>query len=197
MHRPFRRRVTELGAKLIGRLDELGVIVDVAHCSEQTIIDACKLSQRPVVVSHTGAAAQYRHDRGISDGAAQAIAATGGVTGVVAVPFFLGAGESSVETMLDHIDHFVRVAGWEHVAIATDWPMCAPKWTLKEFENWAMTNGFRPEHGIVATQNLVGFDDYRDFPNITRGLVSRGYGDEQVRGILGENFLRVFTEVCG
>jgi microsomal dipeptidase-like Zn-dependent dipeptidase len=47
------------------------------------------------------------------------------------------------------------------------------------------------------TINLVGFDDYRDFPSITRGLVERGYNDEQIKGILGENFLRVFKDVCG
>jgi membrane dipeptidase len=56
--------------------------------------------------------------------------------------------------------------------------------------------GFRDEHGL-GIGNLVGFDDYRDFPNITRGLVSRGYSDDQIRGILGENFLRVFEVVCG
>jgi membrane dipeptidase len=44
---------------------------------------------------------------------------------------------------------------------------------------------------------VAGFDDYRDFPNITRGLVQRGYNDEQIKGILGENFLRVFEQVCG
>ena len=49
----------------------------------------------------------------------------------------------------------------------------------------------------VVGQTLVGFDDVRDFPNITRGLVKRGYSDEQVRGILGENALRVFADVCG
>jgi membrane dipeptidase len=43
----------------------------------------------------------------------------------------------------------------------------------------------------------VGFDDYRDFPNVTRGLVARGHTDEQIRGILGENFLRAFRAVCG
>jgi membrane dipeptidase len=47
------------------------------------------------------------------------------------------------------------------------------------------------------TTNLIGFDDYRYFPNITRGLVSRGYNDEQIKGILGENFLQVFEDVCG
>ena len=57
--------------------------------------------------------------------------------------------------------------------------------------------GFRPEHNLDSRTNLIGFDDYRDFPNITRGLVKRGYSDEQIQGILGENFLRVFEQVCG
>jgi len=102
-----------------------------------------------------------------------------------------------MNTMLNHIDHFARTVGWQHVAIATDWPLGRPKWVLEEYESWLSTSGFRPEHGVVPTQNLIGFDDYRDFPNITRGLVARGYTDEQIRGILGENFLRVFETVCG
>jgi membrane dipeptidase len=189
--------VSHLGAKLIARLNDLGVIVDTAHCNQQTVLDACRLSERPVIVSHAAAAACYPHDRGISDESALAIAATGGIIGVVTVPFFLGRGNTSMDTMLDHIDHFTRLVGWQHVAIATDWPMAAPKWLLAKRKALSLANGFRPEHGNVPTQNLVGFDDYRDFPNITRGLVARGYTDDQIRGILGENFLRVFASVCG
>ncbi len=189
--------VSELGARLIARLNELGVIVDTSHCNEQTVVDACRLSERPVIVSHTAAAARYPHDRGISDRSADLIAESGGLIGVVAVPFFLGAGETTMDTMLDHIDHFTRTVGWQHVGIATDWPTGRPRWVLELYQDWVLANGFRPEHGVVTTQNLVGFDDYRDFPNITRGLVARGYTDEQIRGILGENFLRVFESVCG
>jgi membrane dipeptidase len=61
----------------------------------------------------------------------------------------------------------------------------------------AASSGFRPEDKWDSMTNLIGFDDYRDFPNITRGLVKRGYSDEQIKGILGENFLRVFKDVCG
>ena len=189
--------VSELGAKLIARLNELGVIVDTAHCGNQTILDACRISQRPVICSHTAAAAQYAHDRGISDEAALAVAETGGIIGVVTIPFFLGPGKSTMDTMFDHIDHFTRTVGWQHVAIATDWPMAGPKWLLEKRKALSLANGFRPEHGNVPTQNLIGFDDYRDFPNITRGLVARGYTDEQIHGILGDNFLRVFEAVCG
>jgi membrane dipeptidase len=189
--------VSYLGGRLIARMNELGMIVDTSHCNEQTILDACKLSEQPVIVSHTAADALYPHDRCISDHAAETIVATGGVVGVLTHPAFLGPGRPTMDTMLDHIDHFSRLVGWEHVAIATDWPMGVPKWMLEKVEKRGPGSGFRPEHKIVPTQNLVGFDDYRDFPNITRGLVSRGYSDEQIRGILGENFLRVFETVCG
>jgi membrane dipeptidase len=189
--------VSRLGAKLIARLNALGIIVDTSHCNAQSVLDACHISDRPVIVSHTTSSALYPHDRGISDETAIAIAETDGVIGVVAVPFFLQAGAASIETMLDHIDHFVRTVGWQHVAIATDWPMAGPKWAVGEYETWMLANGFRQEHGFAMTQNLLGFDDYRDFPNITRGLVARGYSDQQVLAILGENFLRVFGAVCG
>jgi membrane dipeptidase len=189
--------VSRLGASLIARLNDLGVLVDVSHCNHQSVMDACRLSERPVIVSHTGAAGAYPHDRGISDEAAEAVVATGGFIGVVTVPYFLGTGATTMDTMLDHIDHFARLVGPEHLAIATDWPMAGPKWMLEKRRALSLANGFRPEHGNNPTQNLIGFDDYRDFPNITRGLVARGYTDEQIRGILGENFLRVFASVCG
>ncbi len=188
--------VSQLGWQLIGRLNQLGVIVDTSHCNEQTVLDACRISERPVAVSHTAAATVYAHDRGISDRAAEAVAATGGFVGVAALPAFLGSGKLSVEVMLDHIDHFAKTIGWQHVGIGTDWPTARPKWLLEKTEELILESGFRSEHAIVPTQNLIGFDDYRDFPNITRGLVARGYDDEQIRGILGENFLRVFGEVC-
>jgi microsomal dipeptidase-like Zn-dependent dipeptidase len=53
------------------------------------------------------------------------------------------------------------------------------------------------EHAFDSITNLIGFDDYRDFPNIRRGLVKRGYDDEQIQGILGGKFVKVFEQVCG
>ena len=74
----------------------------------------------------------------------------------------------------------------------------APVWVLEEvFSPLVSQIGFREEHRIDVRATLDGFSDYRDFPNITRGLVSRGYSDEEIEGILGENFLRVWETVCG
>jgi membrane dipeptidase len=190
--------VSNFGAAVIARMDELGIIVDTAHSGRQTTLDACQLSERPVVASHTSAAALYEVDRGKSDEELRALAETGGVIGIVAIPAFLGPGPVvTIEAMLDHIDYVSELVGWRHVGIGTDWPLQAARVTLEAvYMPLMMEMGFRPEHNL-SIANLVGFDDYRDCPNITRGLVSRGYDDEQIRAILGENFLRVFEEVCG
>jgi membrane dipeptidase len=153
----------------------------------------------PVNANHTAAQGVYFHARGKSDDALRAIAATGGVIGVVAVPAFLTSHAApSIEHMLDHIDYIVSLVGWQHVAIGTDWPLQAPVRLLRAIlstENKAV--GFRDEDRLDVTRRLAGLDDCRDLPNITRGLVKRGYSDEQIRGILGENALRVFGEICG
>jgi membrane dipeptidase len=138
------------------------------------------------------------HDRAKTDEELRALAGTGGVVGVVAVPFFLGPGEDvTIGAMLDRIEYIANLVGWQHVAIGTDWPLQMTRPALARIAELEGQYGFRPEHRISWTTNLIGFDDYRDFPNITRGLVRRGYSDEQVRGILGEDFLRVFDDVCG
>jgi membrane dipeptidase len=192
--------LTSFGKQLVSHLNSLGAIVDLAHGGRQTTLDACSASEAPVICSHTSLSAVYPHARAKDDDELEAIAETGGVIGILGVPFFLGDGKGmDITAMLDHLDHAVSVVGHEHVAIGTDWPNYGPKWMFeKMFKRFTAEMGFREEHGFAdASKNLIGFDDYRDFPNITRGLVARGYSDEQITAILGGNFLRVFGEVCG
>ena len=190
--------VSDFGARFIRRMNELGIIADTAHSGRQTTLDACSISSRPVIASHTSADAVSPHDRAKSDSELRALAGTGGVIGVVAVPFFLSTGRDvTIDAMLDHIDYVANLVGWQHVAIGTDWPLQMTRGALSRIGEMEGQYGFRPEHRVSWTTNLIGFDDYRDFPNITRGLVKRGYTDEQVQAILGENFLRVVDDVCG
>jgi membrane dipeptidase len=187
------------GVQVVERCNELGIIVDTSHCGRQTTLDACRLSTTPVFANHSCAQSVYEHARGKSDVELNAIADTGGVIGVVTVPFFLSPDpDSTIETMLDHIDHIANTVGWQHVGIGTDWPMQSPE-DILEATLGAMVGelGFRPEDDISVSHTLRGFTDYRDMPNLTRGLVARGYSDEQIQGILGDNFLRVFEDVCG
>src|SRR5262249_20824962 len=159
-------------------------------------LDACRVSRRPVSASHTAARGVFAHPRGKRDEELEAIADTGGVVGVVAIPAVLSAGKSpDIHHMLDHIDYIARRVGWQHVALGSDWPLQAPDSVIREVlqSEDAKSRGQDPARSDV-TRRLKGFDDCRDLPNVTRGLVKRGYDDVQIRGILGENALRMFAE---
>jgi len=191
--------ISNYGAQVITKLNKLGIIVDTGHCGRQTTLDACALSNKPVVASHTSAEAIYEFPRAKSDAELNAIASTGGVVGVCALPYFLSSDEGvTIDVMLDHIDYIVNLIGWDHVGIGTDWPLQLTKFLCGEpFATSSGKFGLPNADKYDRTINLIGFDDYRDFPNITRGLVKRDYNDKQIKGILGENFLRVFEDVCG
>ena len=197
---PTDEGLSSFGASVVERLNKLGVIVDTAHCGRRTTLDACERSERPVIASHTSARAVFDHDRGKSDDELRALAETGGVIGIYAVPFFISSDPKTagVDTWLDHVDHVAELVGPQHVAIGTDWPMQLPEWALTDiFLPLSAEIGFRPEHGVDPLMTLGGFSHYLEFANLARGLVDRGYVDREIKGILGENFLRVFESVCG
>jgi membrane dipeptidase len=188
------------GIDVVRRCESLGVIVDTSHCGHMTTLDACRHATRPVTASHTCARAVFDTARAKSDDALKAVAGTGGVIGVMAAPFLLSKSPNpTIDAYLDHICYIADLVGWRHVSLGTDWPFQAPDDVQRAVlgpETW-IELGFRPEDRLDVSDRAIGFDDYRDLLNITRGLVKRGFSDEQVRGILGENALRVFEAVCG
>jgi membrane dipeptidase len=197
--------ISNYGASCIARMNELGIIVDTGHCGRQTTLDACELSTQPVIASHTAAKKVYDHTRAKTDEEIKALADTGGIIGVYNLPFFIaplamGDKKIGMNEWLDQIEYIVNLVGWEHVGIGTDWPMSLPDSILLEaFLPGSLKRGFDAQRDRLSEMMtpLDGFVDYRDFPNVTRGLVKRGYSDKQIKGILGENFLRVFETVCG
>lgn len=191
--------LTPLGRAAVTRMNDLGMIVDVAHAGKQTTLDACRQSKVPVIASHAGAEHVFMHARNKSDDELRALADTGGVIGVVAVPMFLTATlPGRVDLMFDHIDYIANLVGIKAVAIGTDWPMQLPKWVSEPggpFEQWTRDMGFKANDLERLDVTLVGFEDYRDYPNITRGLVKRGYTDDEILQVLGQNALRVIADV--
>ncbi len=196
--------LTSFGLEVIQRAAELGILIDTSHNGVQTTMEVCKVSKHPVTANHTNARAVFDHPRCKSDDQIKAIADTGGLIGISCVPFFLAKDprDADITMVLDHIDYVADLVGWQHVGIGSDWPHSLPKDVLRDVFSEATMKllGGAAAAGDNLEDflfNVNGFDDYLDFPNITRGLVKRGYDDEQIRGILGENYLRVFEQVCG
>lgn len=190
--------LSNLGAGFVKKMNELGILIDTGHCNKQTILDACKVSSAPIITSHTAIKSVYNHTRAKDDETLKAVANTGGVIGIVVVPEFIGSGNNvTMEHFLDHMDYLVKLVGIEHVGIGTDWPMCMPDYAQEMMSLALRAIGHKAEDDVPSLNYVNGFENYTDYINITRGLVSRGYSDDDIRLILGENWLRVFEKVCG
>lgn len=186
------------GIQVIKRMNELGILVDLSHVGDRTIMDATEFSTKPVAFTHAFCRELYRHDRGKTDEQLKAVAQSNGYCSICVVPFFLTYEKKpSLDHFLNHVEHTIEIMGIDKVGVGTDWGAVYPKGLVSKLNEEVLQYGFRAEHGLDLGTNPEGFKDARDWPNITRGLVSRGYSDEEIKGILGGNFLRIFKEVVG
>jgi membrane dipeptidase len=184
--------LSAFGRKVVRRLDERRIAIDVSHVGERTSLDAIALASRPVIATHANARAVCASPRNLSDEQIRALAATGGVIGLCAFPAFVSAASPpTLDQLLDHADYISNLVGPQHVGIGLDFAV--------EDEGDYEYYGYDPRYYPLPPWTWpTGLDQFfRDVPNITAGLQRRGYGDDEVRGILGENFLRVFAEIWG
>ena len=196
------------GLRVVEGLNELGIIIDTAHCGHKTTLDAVEASKDPVVASHSGCKSVYNHARSKTDEEIKAIAESGGYIGIYTIPTFI-AEMGTIKEFLDQIDYAVNLVGADHVAIGTDNGYRTPE--PKELtEIYGRTpakpgvsfwNGFRPEHRAdlhEASEELrSGSLAWTNWPYFTAGLVSRGYSDQEIQKIIGGNCLRVLKRVVG
>lgn len=157
--------LTEFGKEVVREANRLGLIIDMAHCNHETMMDILELSQHPVLFSHGGVREFTEHDRAVNDDEIRAIAANGGVVGI----WPHGRHLSDVAEMVDYIEHVINVGGIDHVGIGSDL------------------------RGI--SRYVAGFDEDAKFYAVAGELYRRGYSDEDVGKVMGGNFFRVWVAV--
>src|SRR5262245_39701775 len=201
--------LTYFGREIVAALEELRILVDVSHCSEQVGWDAVEASSAPIVVSHSASKTIAHHDRGKTDALAKAIADRGGYFGVAVIPGFISNQPNvTLDDFCRHVEHLARTIGIDHVGIGTDkaGPPSARTGSMIEFPramparrgaafDWV---GFRlEEHRLTSDYTIEGYESFADWPNVTAALARWGFNEEELRKLLGLNFLRVFREVVG
>ncbi len=171
--------LTDFGREVVREMNRIGVLVDLAHVAPSTMRDALEVSTRPVLVTHSGAAALCDHPRNVPDDVLAAIGAADGVVMVAFVPSFLSqarrdwvlAGETGtppevgIADVADHIDHVRRVAGVHAVGLGADYD------------------------GTDAMP--TGLGDVSRYPDLLAELRRRGWTEDELEGLAHRNVLRV------
>jgi len=183
--------LSKFGRKVIKRMEELSIAVDLAHAGVRTTLDAATVATKPIFISHANARALCDTPRNATDEMIRAVAASGGVIGVCAAPFFLVRdGQATLETLIDHVSYIGDLVGVEHVGLGLDFA----EEDDEDYVYFGYDERYIPRPPWTYPAGIAG---HIDAPKIASALASRGYSKDDVRGVLGEKFLRVFARVWG
>jgi membrane dipeptidase len=183
------------GIEVIKKMNKLGILIDLSHCGDRTVMEAIEVSEKPVAFTHANPRGLCNVVRNKSDEQIKALAEKGGVISLnLFAPFYEKATKSTLDDLLDMIDHVNKVAGINHIGLGFDFD---PLKTEDEFEKWAIEypEGARGAH--FDTRHPKGMENISFLPQLTIGLLKRGYSEQEVKKILGGNNLDLFRKVWG
>ena len=192
--------LSNLGIEFVKEMNRLHMLIDLSHCGPKLTMEATELSEQPVVCTHTGPRVLVDHIRNKSDEILKAIANKGGVIGVTLYTSFCEIRKGSHPTFEDFmamVDYIVKLIGPDHVGIGFDINQESPQ----SYASWSLRYPNIPGRFTWRERNILadkdGWIDIGQWIKITEWLVDHGYSDEDIKKILGLNFLNVFKEVWG
>jgi membrane dipeptidase len=202
--------LSRAGKYIVEQMQEIGILVDCTHSSEQTSLDIISMATRPVVCSHSNPAALDNNPRNVSDAVIQGIAKTGGLIGVTPVnAFLLWSSEdapyadtgpfpplATISQYVDVMDYVRRLVGIDYIGIGSDFTIGDPA-DPQSLPIPSQSFTYPPEmsyyepNGIDYVQN---FNQVSNLPVLRAELVRHGYSSVDIAKILGGNWMRVFSQ---
>jgi membrane dipeptidase len=187
--------ISDFGAAIVAKMNDVGMLVDVSHCGDMTTLDAFELSKKPVAITHSNCRALVNHPRCKTDEAIRKMAATGGVMGITGVRMFVtGAEPTTIEHIVDHVDHVAKLVGVEHVGVGSDADLMGYD-ALPADQVAALKSFYKASYAFRDRLDVEGFDHPRKIFDLAEALLRRGYGDADIVGVLGGNFRRLLKNV--
>lgn len=183
--------VSDFGIDIIKAMNEVGMLVDVSHCGDRTTLDAIDISSKAIAITHSNCRALNNHPRLKTDEAIRKLAAKGGVLGITGVRNFVRDREpTTVEHIVDHIDHAVKLVGIDHVGIGSDADLNGYD-HMQADQLRTLRDSFKAIYAYRDKLDTDGFDHPKKIYDLTEALIGRGYSDGNIAAILGGNFRRL------
>lgn len=187
--------LTRFGRFVIGEMNRVGMLVDLSHVGNRTSRDAIEASATPVAITHANPTWFLEHPRNKPAEVIKALAARGGVIGCCLYPNVSGGQATTREEFCGMVARLVEEIGPRHVAIGSD---CTRNWS-PDFVGWLRNGRWRPSAANPVPPEWPvwpsWFSGPADFPALTDGLLHTGLDERTIALVLGENWLRLFTDV--
>lgn len=178
------------GREVIDAMNRLGMLVDLSHVGARTASEAIAHSSRPCAYTHIAPRGAFDHPRNKSDAQLREIVERGGFVGVATYPPFMKTGAAT--TLADCVEMFeyvIDVCGEANVGIGTD---------FTQGQDEAFFDWLRQDKGYARRANpgrgrapfVHGMETLADYPRLTQAMVERGWSEQRIRAVLGENWLR-------
>ncbi|MCY3002126.1 MAG: membrane dipeptidase [Planctomycetota bacterium] len=201
--------LSDFGRTVVRRMNELGIVIDLSHAGRQSFFDTLETTQKPVIASHSGCMAVNAHQRNLDDEQLRALAANGGVVGIVFCTPFLDAAARAEEQRLRETAEYKALRGANDTELflaqceflqraAVPLPL---ERVLDHLCHAVEVAGI--EHvglgsdydGIQRTPQ--GLEDASTYPALAAGMARRGFREDEISLVLGGNMERVYAAVTG
>ena len=195
--------LTRFGSAVVTLMNQLGMLIDVSHCAEPTTLDAIAQSSRPVAVTHGGCYELFPDARNKSDLVIRRVADKGGYFGVYNMTVWMTAKPTaSVEDVVDHVDHVVKIGGVDLIGFGSDHPPLGEPMTVAEqladIQSFVDANrGYPGGKSLTGQVTAADLDGPDRMLVLARALSRRGYKEAAIEKFLGGNFIRAFRDACG
>jgi membrane dipeptidase len=189
--------VSEFGGKVIERMNKVGMAVDLGHASDLTKLEACEISKNPLILSHGNCRAlNPGAPRTSTDEAIRKLAARGGVMGISCIAFMVKGSEPvTVDDVIDNFDHVRDLVGIEHVGIGSDAGIESNDLGAPEVLKEMLAKADPRYHVHGASEVVPGLQGQKRIYDLTAAFARRGYTDDHIRLILGQNWRRVLADI--
>jgi membrane dipeptidase len=181
--------LSRLGRALLGRFDELGVILDLSHASEELFRECIDTYAGRICVTHAGCRAVNDTPRNVSDEQLRELADRDGIFGLMLHPIAIDPASRTIDRVIDHLDHAASVIGPDRICLGSDWI----KRLHELMPGPAPPDGLMPP-GLEVGSTIEGLSGPEEYPALVAGLRHRGWDGDRLDGLLSGNLLRFLRE---